>query len=514
MSTRRCAALAVGGAVLVAVVVVGAGAWVAVAHGDRLLRAVGGRLGRDVDVAHVGLGVAGGLGVRLAALRVADDPAIEAREPFVTADALAMRLRLLPLLRGQVVVDRVELDAPVVNLVRTRDGRLNVETLGRGSTPASEEAEPAGERTRRRPAFQLANLRLRHGTFRYHERATNRTVELDDVAVDARQPRLDSPVPVAVRARLAAPDLRLDDIRSDGVVELTRERPAFRGTMRAGRGAVGTLPLGALEAHVMASPPVVDVERFSAELLNGSARGKARLAGAGEDAGLAASVDAKALDLSELPAHPHRPRPAGSLALAGNVTGPPPGAPHFARDLAGQGRFDVADGRVENVAVGRAVLDVLSPFLGAAGVDRLRVRYPDLFASDDLRFTRLAGSGRLAGGRIHSNDLTLASASYAARGEGSLGLDGTLDVALRLSASRALTDDLLGRSRARGALVDADGRLTVPLRVRGALRRPRVTPAPEFAAGAARALLKDTGLGDVAGEALERLFRGKGKRRR
>src|SRR5204862_6427832 len=112
------------------------------------------------------------------------------------------------------------------------------------------------------------------------------------------------------------------------------------------------------------------------------------------------------------------------------------------------------------------------PFLKPGVAERLRERYPDLFASDDLRFTRLSGSGVLEGGRIRSEDVVLEATSYEARGQGSLGLDGTLEVTVRLAASPALTDDVLGESRARASLVDTRRRLTVPLRIHGPARRP------------------------------------------
>jgi hypothetical protein len=513
MSRARRVALVVGGATLVGGLVVGAVAWAAVAHGDRILRAVGTHLGREVAVAHVGMGIGGGVGVDLQGLRIADDPAIGSPSPFVTADALELRLRVLPLLRGRVVVDRVALDTPVVNLVRLGDGRLNVDTLGRRERQG-EPAESADERSGgTRPAFQVADMRLRRGTFRYEERATGRTLELSDVAVDARQPSLDAPVPVSLRARLAGDQLRLNDIESEGVVQLARARPSYRGTLRAGESAVGELPLDGVDAHIAASPPALDIESFTVALLGGTATGSGRLVSAGEKAGLAASLDAKNLELARLPARAGRPRPAGALALRGQVSGPPPGAPGFKGKLAGDGRFDVANGRIEGLALGNAILDGLQAFIGRGTADRLRQRYPDLFGTDDLPFQRLSGSGQLRGARVHSEDLTVAGASYEARGAGSLGLDGSLDVALRLLASPALTEDVLGDSRARAALTGADGRLTIPLRVRGNLRHPRVSPSPEFAATAARALIRGD-LGEAASGMLERLLGGKTKRAR
>src|SRR5207247_11212888 len=134
---------------------------------------------------------------------------------------------------------------------------------------------------------------------------------------------------------------------------------------------------------------------------------------------------------------------------------------------------------------------------------------PARFATDDVRFTRLSGSGRLAGSRIRSDDLVLAAPSYEARGEGSLGLDGDLDATLRLIASPALTDDVLGQSKARPVLVDASGRLTIPLRARGPVGRPHVSPDPEFAATVARALIGGSGVGEAAGGHLARLIGGR-----
>jgi hypothetical protein len=153
------------------------------------------------------------------------------------------------------------------------------------------------------------------------------------------------------------------------------------------------------------------------------------------------------------------------------------------------------------------VNDVLAPFLRADEVTKLRTRYPDLFTGDDLRFTQLSGSGRLAGGEMRSDDLVLIAPSYEGRGAGALTLDGHVDVTLRLAASTALTDDILGHSRARPMLVDDRGRLTIPFRVHGPLQHPKVTPDPAFAATVARALLSGSGLGDVAGSVLEQLLK-------
>jgi hypothetical protein len=512
----RRVALAAAGVALVLVSALVALAFYASRHSDRLLAEVGKGLGREVRAERFGFTVRGGAGITLQGVSIAEDAALAAKEPFLMARRLELRLRLLPLLHRQLVVDRILIDEPVVNLVRTKSGAMNVDSLGRTApAPGAEAAAAAGAAAAGGPpAFQLAVLRLRGGTVRYRDTSTERTVELGDVAVDARQPQFDSPVPVKVHARLATADLRLDDIVSEGVLERAGARATYRGSMHAGPGAFGPITVTRLTAEVRASPPVLDLEKATLETLGGTVEGSAHLTSEGKDAGVTARIEARGIDLAQLPSPRDRPRPAGTLELHGTLAGPPPGGPTFADGASGQGRFAVADGRIEGAGFGRPVLDALQPFLKPGVPDRLRQRYPDLFAGDDLRFTRLSGSGRLAGGRIRSDDVVLAATSYEARGEGSLGLDGELDATFRLVASPALTDDVLGQSKARPVLVDASDRLTIPLRARGPVRHPQVTPDPAFAATVARALLGGRDLGEAAGSLIDRLFGGKRKKGR
>jgi hypothetical protein len=501
------------------VVVVGILAYLASRNSDRLLAVAGGELGRELRVDGIGFTVRGGAGVVLSGVQIADDPAFGA-EPFLTTERLELRLRLMPLLRRQLVVDRVLIASPVVNLVRDKSGKMNVDTLGKkpGTAPATPRkraaAPPAGEPPHAGPPpFQLALLRIDDATLRYHERSTGRTTELTGVGIDARQPRFGGPIPITLHARFATKDVRLDNIASDGVLELGEAQPRYHGSLTAGPGNLGEIAIRNLTAQVRAAPPVIDLESATVELLGGSARGNAHLASEGPNAGVNARMEARGLDLAKLPMKESGPRPQGTVDADGKLAGPPPGAPDFKAAVTGEGRFAVNDGRIVGVQLGKAVLDVLAPFLKAGKADRLRERYPDLFG-EELRFTKLSGSGRLAGGRIRTDDFIVAGTSYQGTGEGSLGLDGDIDAVVRLGLSRELGEDLIGDDRVRAALVDASGRMVIPLRVRGPVRRPRVTPDPAFATAAARGLLGGTGLEGLAGDLVDRLLGGKKKKKR
>ncbi len=74
------------------------------------------------------------------------DSEIAHGEPLVSADSVAVRFKLLPLLEHQLVIDEVTLNRPRINIVRGVNGRYNVPDLK--VSPASEHVyrSPAGEK--------------------------------------------------------------------------------------------------------------------------------------------------------------------------------------------------------------------------------------------------------------------------------------------------------------------------------------------------------------------------------
>ncbi|MBK6900556.1 MAG: AsmA family protein [bacterium] len=81
-------------------------------------------LGREVAIDEAKLSLRGGLGVRLQGLRVGN-PAGFGGEPLAAVDAVDLRLRLAPLLRGRVEADRLVVTGPALKLRRLADGRDN-----------------------------------------------------------------------------------------------------------------------------------------------------------------------------------------------------------------------------------------------------------------------------------------------------------------------------------------------------------------------------------------------------
>lgn len=77
---------------------------------------------------------------------------------LLDADAFVLRYRLRPLLSGQLEVERLSLEKPVLTLLMDSRGRFNYEKLGGGAAPAAK--APAGGAAAAAPPLELVLKRL------------------------------------------------------------------------------------------------------------------------------------------------------------------------------------------------------------------------------------------------------------------------------------------------------------------------------------------------------------------
>src|SRR5580704_8495276 len=102
---------------------------------DKVSRA----LGRQVHADDIKVSLGWGILADVTGVQVADDPDIS-NKPFIEASNVYTRLELIPLLARRIEVTEVVLDKPVIRIVQTRDGTLNVSTLGRKKVHTEEES--------------------------------------------------------------------------------------------------------------------------------------------------------------------------------------------------------------------------------------------------------------------------------------------------------------------------------------------------------------------------------------
>lgn len=104
-----------------------------------------------------------------------------ARPEMIRVDAFAIRVALVPLLRGRLVVRRVELDGADVSLERNAKGEGNWQLALRApSTPTEHEGKGGAERARGMgmPTPHLEELLVRNARVSYHDARTGRASRL------------------------------------------------------------------------------------------------------------------------------------------------------------------------------------------------------------------------------------------------------------------------------------------------------------------------------------------------
>ncbi|HEU4371234.1 MAG TPA: AsmA family protein [Methylomirabilota bacterium] len=252
-------------------------------------------LGRPVRFSSVSLRVLPLPAVELRDLEVAEDPKF-GPGPFLKLETGRIRLRLLPLLRGQVELGDIVLKKPLVTLIQGSDGRLNISTLG--TTPEPRTAAKPGRSTGgpgAAGAVAVARVVVDDGVVTYvargkGEAAAQYRLTGVDLTLTGGGPQL----AFKGDARLQPGDIDLK--LSDGLVALGGAKPLTEASLR-GKVAVAGKDIAPLTAVAAGPEPVV----------GGSVKGTLALGGTVGDPTAAGEVELANLTLTQT--NPQCPEP-------------------------------------------------------------------------------------------------------------------------------------------------------------------------------------------------------------
>ncbi len=90
---------------------------------QRILNRVSKALDRPVQVGEIKARVGWGLGIQVDDLKIADDPDFS-KDPFLTAEQVAMDVEFVPLLHGMVKVHRLNLIKPYIRILKNAHGQV------------------------------------------------------------------------------------------------------------------------------------------------------------------------------------------------------------------------------------------------------------------------------------------------------------------------------------------------------------------------------------------------------
>lgn len=113
---------------------------------------------------------------------------------MATIERLDVALQLLPLLSGEVAIDRFILEKPVINLEIDAQGVPNwqLQTAGEAAAPSGDAGESGGGASRV-SEIRLGEVRLNDGTLNYLDRRSDQAVTVSEVNMELSLPSLSSP---------------------------------------------------------------------------------------------------------------------------------------------------------------------------------------------------------------------------------------------------------------------------------------------------------------------------------
>lgn len=145
----------------------------------------------------------------------------------------------------------------------------------------------------------------------------------------------------------------------------------------------------------------------------------------------------------------------GNMNLDLDLSGQGTAADTVKRNITGKGVLNLADGRVTGAGLAQGLADFLN-------LEELRV----------LRFSKFGGSFTIDQGRVRI-DSALDGSDVRMKPQGTVGLDGALDLALNASLAPALMQKLDQRGQFTRFLTDQQGWGQLPLKVAGSYAQPR-----------------------------------------
>ena len=151
----------------------------------------------------------------------------------------------------------------------------------------------------------------------------------------------------------------------------------------------------------------------------------------------------------------------GTAALKATLRGRA-GAGALLPTLSGPGHVEITRGTIKSVGVIQQVMKLLE-VAGAKGI-----------AKNETPFDRLSADFDVASGTASTKNLEFRSPDLDADGGGTVGLGGALHLDIVGSFSKAVSDQLVGKTPALSIRVNDQGRLTVPLQIRGTVQAPKV----------------------------------------
>ena len=271
---------------------------------------------------------------------------------------------------------------------------------------------------------------------------------------------------------------------STGELQIRKGEPIVRGNLSSSEGILQDIPYRNLRGEIAWSPQGVSFKNLWFQAMRGTLRANGVWeTGAANSQRLALDYNIEAMDLKSLLAQKFpkfKEHVEGQLNFKGKLRGEGKNGPALQEGLQGEVETLVRGGSLKDFNLIERVLSKVTGLPGISNLlsSRTPARYSTLFKRPDTPFDTLAATFTVERGRIHSEDLILATPDYSINGKGWIGFDKTMKWKATLVMSPQFTQELMQEHKNVRHMVDQQGRLAIPFRLEGTL--PHVQPKPDL----------------------------------
>ena len=143
-------------------------------------------LNRKIDIDGVSVSFSGGIGLKLENLRVANAPGFKEKY-LMTADNLDVKVQFWPLLKKEIMIDRLVLNKPEITASKQKDGKVNYEFKSADTLIPPEVKEKLPEKAPKAAGALVTfdNLTIHDGRIIYSDDSSNMKLTLDGVEMSS-----------------------------------------------------------------------------------------------------------------------------------------------------------------------------------------------------------------------------------------------------------------------------------------------------------------------------------------
>ncbi len=290
---------------------------------------------------------------------------------------------------------------------------------------------------------------------------------------------LHAPVLRMADIQLQASEDRLEAVSATGRVWLQNGDLRHAGQLSSKQGRVAQMHYTDLQLDSSVADQVAKIDSFKLHAFEGRLDGSGQYNFGAEPPRMAVTTQVDAVSLTAFfrsALAQTDPPVQGVASLDFTVSGRGHTWDALKPTLHGQGKAEIMDGELREFNLAEGVLSGLTgvPGLSLVLPQRLRDKYPEVFASPHTEFDEFASQFSLGNRKIKLDRLHIAARDFRTQAAGWMDFEQQVDATASLTLSQALSSDLMRATKELRYIANAEDRVEIPFALAGVF--PAVRP--------------------------------------